>query len=94
MAPDGNVLTVDGNEREADCVSDNGAGFDMQFAGNLFQPFVRMHSALDCPGTGIGLATVTRIVQWHRGEIWTECAEQQGTALYFTLAAASASLST
>lgn len=84
---------MDGNERKADCVRDNSAGFDMQFAGNLFQPLARIHSSLDSPGTGVGLATVKRIVQWHGREIWTESAEQQGTTFYFTLAAAGASLS-
>ena len=48
-ALDGKFLTVDGSEREADCVRHNNAGFDMQFAENLFQPFVRMHSSLDSP---------------------------------------------
>ena len=66
----------------------------MQFAGNLFQPFVRMHYSLQFPDIGIGLATVKPIVQWHGGEIWTESAEQQGTAFYFTFADASVSLRT
>jgi PAS domain S-box-containing protein len=84
-APRIEVGYTDTDRGPAFFVRDNGAGFDMNAARQLFSPFHRLHSAAEFEGTGVGLTTALRIARRHGGDVWAEAAPGEGATFYFTL---------
>jgi light-regulated signal transduction histidine kinase (bacteriophytochrome) len=81
-------VETDATDKTVYVVRDNGDGFDMVHADKLFRSFQRLHSPLEFPGAGVGLANIQRIIARHGGQIWAQSAPGQGASFCFTLGTA------
>ena len=79
------ITGIQDDEKITYRISDNGAGFDMQYKNKIFDVFQRLHNERDFPGTGVGLALVRRIINRHNGKIWAEGKVDKGASFYFSL---------
>jgi light-regulated signal transduction histidine kinase (bacteriophytochrome) len=77
--------TIEQDGKTVYYVKDNGAGFDQIFSEKLFLPFQRLHTEQEFEGTGIGLASVERVIRWHGGKVWAEGKPNEGAVFFFTL---------
>jgi len=83
--PSTNIRIGFSKEKRAFYISDNGVGFNMEYADKLFDVFHRLHNASEFAGSGVGLTTVQRVIDRHQGKIWGESEEGNGATFYFSI---------